>query len=301
MTEKITIVTHSSSFHTDDVFAVATLLLVLGDGVDVSVVRSRDMDIIKKGDYVVDVGGIYDPKINRFDHHQEGGAGVRPNSVPYAAFGLVWKTFGEKLVGSFAGADRIDKLIVQPIDAGDNGIQFLETKITDLHPLDIGLLTSIFIASYLSFMTIQVSLVDYFQRSAVSYAKVIMSRAITSVRDELEAEQYVLDSYNKAEDKRLIETKDGYPWSEVLSKFPEPLFVIYENKDKNWSIKNIRSDLFSFEPRKKLPESWAGKRNEELEKITGVTGSIFCHSARFLVVAKTKEAILKLAKIALES
>ena len=67
MTEKITIVTHSSSFHTDDVFAVATLLLVLGDGVDVSVVRSRDMDIIKKGDYVVDVGGIYDPKINRFD------------------------------------------------------------------------------------------------------------------------------------------------------------------------------------------------------------------------------------------
>jgi len=296
MTEKITIVTHSSSFHTDDVFAVATLLLVLGDGVDVSVVRSRDMDIIKKGDYVVDVGGIYDPKINRFDHHQEGGAGVRPNSVPYAAFGLVWKTFGEKLVGSFAGADRIDKLIVQPIDAGDNGIQFLETKITDLHPLDIGLLTSIFYPTWK-----EEDGVDGVFIKLVSYAKVIMSRAITSVRDELEAEQYVLDSYNKAEDKRLIETKDGYPWSEVLSKFPEPLFVIYENKDKNWSIKNIRSDLFSFEPRKKLPESWAGKRNEELEKITGVTGSIFCHSARFLVVAKTKEAILKLAKIALES
>src|SRR3989344_9469736 len=183
MTEKITIVTHSSSFHTDDVFAVATLLLVLGDGVDVSVVRSRDMDIIKKGDYVVDVGGIYDPKINRFDHHQEGGAGVRPNSVPYAAFGLVWKTFGEKLVGSFAGADRIDKLIVQPIDAGDNGIQFLETKITDLHPLDIGLLTSIFYPTWK-----EEDGVDGVFIKLVSYAKVIMSRAITSVRDELEAE-----------------------------------------------------------------------------------------------------------------
>jgi len=50
-----------------------------------------------------------------------------------------------------------------------------------------------------------------------------------------------------------------------------------------------------------LPESWAGKSGEELEKVARVPGAIFCHSGRFLVVAKTKEAILKLAAIALRS
>lgn len=295
--DKITIAVHSSGFHTDDVFAVATLLLFLGEKADISVIRTRDMEIIKKADYVADVGEIYNPETNRFDHHQIDGAGVRENTVPYAAFGLVWKRFGEQLAGSKEGAERIDKAVVQPIDALDNGVQFTQTKIIGLYPFDIGSMTHYFSPTWKEESE---SLDDVFIR-LVSYAKVILARIIVSVRDELEAEQYVLDSFNNAIDKRLIETKDGYPWGEVLSKIPEPLFVIYINKDGNWSMKNIRNDLFSFEPRKKLPESWAGKRNEELEKITGVAGSIFCHNARFLVVAKTKEAILKLAQIALEN
>ena len=59
-----------------------------------SLERTRDEERITKADYVFDVGGIYDPSINRFDHHQPGGAGKRENDIPYAAFGLVWKTYG---------------------------------------------------------------------------------------------------------------------------------------------------------------------------------------------------------------
>ena len=80
-TGKIKIVTHSSDFHTDDLFAVATILLALGDTKDFEIIRSRDMSVIETGDYVVDVGGIYDPEKNRFDHHQEGGAGKRDNGI----------------------------------------------------------------------------------------------------------------------------------------------------------------------------------------------------------------------------
>ena len=87
--KKIKIVTHSSGFHTDDVFAVATLLIMLGENADVEIIRSRDMEVIKTGDYVVDVGGVHDPVTNRFDHHQAGGAGKRENDIPYASFGLV--------------------------------------------------------------------------------------------------------------------------------------------------------------------------------------------------------------------
>lgn len=60
-----TILTHSGSFQADDIFAVAILLLALGES---KVVRTRDKDQIATADYVVDVGMIYDPAKNRFDH-----------------------------------------------------------------------------------------------------------------------------------------------------------------------------------------------------------------------------------------
>jgi uncharacterized UPF0160 family protein len=51
--------------------------------------------------------------------------------------------------------------------------------------------------------------------------------------------------------------------------------------------------------RKYLPDSWAGLEGDELDKITGVEGGIFCHRAKFLASAKTKEAAIKMAEIAL--
>jgi uncharacterized UPF0160 family protein len=143
MDKKVTVVTHDLTFHADDIFAVATLLLVLGEE-NVKVVRSRDKEIVDKGDYVVDVGMVNDPEKNRFDHHQEGGAGVRPNGVPYASFGLVWKKFGKKISGNDEVAEKIDKIIVQWIDATDNAVQIIETKVPGVYPYDIGLFFNTF-------------------------------------------------------------------------------------------------------------------------------------------------------------
>jgi uncharacterized UPF0160 family protein len=87
--KKVKIVTHSSEFHADDVLAVAVVCLYLDKkGANYEIIRSREKDLINKGDYVLDVGGVYDISKNRFDHHQIGGAGVRENGIPYAAFGL---------------------------------------------------------------------------------------------------------------------------------------------------------------------------------------------------------------------
>src|SRR3989344_202259 len=115
------VVTHSGNFHTDEVFACAVLSL-LNDG-NIEVIRSRKKEVWVTGDYVVDVGGEYDPSRGRFDHHQEGGAGVRPNGIPYSSFGLVWKEFGEKISGSSYVARVIDERVAQPVDAGDNGFE----------------------------------------------------------------------------------------------------------------------------------------------------------------------------------
>ena len=63
------LVTHNANFHADDIFATATLDLVFKS--DIEVIRSRDPNIIESGDIVYDVGQIYDPERNRFDHHQK--------------------------------------------------------------------------------------------------------------------------------------------------------------------------------------------------------------------------------------
>lgn len=292
--KKITIVTHSGHFHGDEIFAVAILLLVLGEE-NVSVVRSRDEEIIAKGDYVVDVGGIYDPNKNRFDHHQIGGAGIRSNGVSYASFGLVWKIFGEKLCGKDV-VEKIDEMLAQPNDAIDVGSKFIETKIPNLYPYEIG---DFFQALYPSWKESQLNVDEIFMQ-AVSYAMVILRREIIRTTDFFEARNFVLDFYSKAEDKRLIVFDRYYPSDEFLKQYPEPIFTVFPREDGKWGLNSIRDDDNSFSNRKSLPESWAGKRGEELEKITGVKDAFFCHNARFMAVAKTKVAILKLAELALK-
>jgi len=124
-----TLVTHNGSFHADDIFACATLALLLeGKGEQFEIIRTRDEEIIKSGDYVFDVGGVHDEEKNRFDHHQKGGAGKRDNGIEYASFGLVWKKFGIGLCGDQKAVDLIDEKLVAPIDAFDNGLDLVENK-----------------------------------------------------------------------------------------------------------------------------------------------------------------------------
>ncbi|MCP5078559.1 MAG: MYG1 family protein, partial [Psychromonas sp.] len=54
-----TIVTHDGNFHADDVFSIAALKCVFPS---FNLIRTRDAEIIKQGDIVLDVGGEYDPE-----------------------------------------------------------------------------------------------------------------------------------------------------------------------------------------------------------------------------------------------
>ncbi len=294
MAEKIKIVTHNSKFHTDDIFAVATLSLVLGEE-NIVVVRTRDMEVIKTGDYVVDVGLIYDHSLHRYDHHQEGGAGKRENGIPYASFGLVWKHYGEQVCGSLEIANRIEQELVFPIDAGDNGVQVYDVRMKDVFPFTVGSFLDTFNPSWKNEDNIRLEpfLV------AVDLARGLLKRLIQSKKDVIEANNIVRDLYDKAEDKRLIVMDKYYPSNETLFALPEPLFSVYPQGDGKWVIKAIKSEDETFNYRKYLPKEWSGKNGEELEKVTGIVGVNSCHNACFIATAKTKEAILKMAEIAI--
>ncbi len=299
-----TLVTHNGTFHADDVFAVATFLLANNINNEWQVVRSRDEEVVKSADAVIDVGGIYDIATLRFDHHQIGGAGVRPSGVPYASFGLVWNIFGEMITGDKSIKEEVEKKLVLSIDANDNGVTLSTNNIEDASAYEI----STFVQDFNITWKEESSEGDNGDKLRmenfmylVDIATKLILRIITRTRDKYEAKSFVVDAYNKAVDKRVVVLDGFYPWQDVLINLSEPLFVIFPNTTNNtWTLKTVPKEKNSFESRKLLPESWAGLRDSECEKVTGVPDAFFCHTARFISCAKTKEGALALANKAIE-
>ncbi|OGI73036.1 hypothetical protein A3D42_00265 [Candidatus Nomurabacteria bacterium RIFCSPHIGHO2_02_FULL_41_18] len=293
--QKKKLITHNGSFHTDDVFACAAFMLLLDrKGDQYEVVRTREEKLIEEGDYVFDVGGIYDEAKNRFDHHQRGGAGKRANGIEYASFGLVWKKFGKELCESNKAADIVEKKLVSPVDAHDNGLDLVENK----HEVSPYLIQHAFLATEATWREGLIN-DEMFQKS-VSIAKEILSREIIQAKDLLLAEEAVVENYKSSPDKRVIVLDRNYPY-DILGTFPEPLFVIYfKESSNNWHIKAVRENPKIFKNRKNFPSAWAGLRDEELQETTKVADAVFCHRGLFLAVAKSKEGAVKLAQITVE-
>jgi uncharacterized UPF0160 family protein len=288
--KKKILITHSSTFHADDIFSTATLSLLLHG--NIKVIRTRDADIIHTGDYVYDVGGEYDPARNRFDHHQEGGAGKRENGIPYAAFGLVWKTYGETVCGSIEVAKKLDEDLVQAIDAHDNGVDLFTLKYEDVSPYRIEDMFSAFRPTYTEEPNYDTPFLKM-----VGIAREILIREIRKAKDKIDAQTIVEQAYQNATDKRIVVLGESYPWGDALEKHSDALYVVYPKSDR-WYLQCIAKERHSFENRKSLPQAWAGKNGEEMAKASGVPDATFCHNGRFLAVAKSKEGALKLAELA---
>ena len=285
------IVTHSGNFQADDIFAVAILLLALGE---CQVVRSRDKDEIALADYVVDVGMIYDPAKNRFDHHQPGGAGERPNSIPYASCGLVWKEYGEKLAGGKEEADLIDTNLMQPLDAHDNGVAIADYRFKDVRTYSV-------IDFMYSFKPIHGSEEELYRTfmHLVEIAKELLVREIAKAKDLMIGEAKVREALEVNPDKRILILSEELPWKRVLSDRLEVMFVVYPRNDGRWGVHAVQD--VGYTSRQPLPAPWGGKTDRELQELSGVSDAVFCHKGLFTAAAKTKEGAMALAKLALNA
>ena len=295
------LVTHNGSFQSDDIFAAAAISILLEKaGEPYEIIRTRDPEIIKTGDYVFDVGGIHDEATNRFDHHQIGGAGRGLDNIEYAAFGLVWKKFGPELAGGEKEAELINKRLACPIDAWDNGFDLVENKY-DVTPYYIQHFFISMVPTWKEAEQGQLTNDEMFLRS-VEVAKQVLSREIIHAQDALLAEERVVSIYNSTQDKRIIILDKNYPYEYALNNFPEPLFVIYPRlADNLWGVKAVRENPKTFNNRKDFPKAWAGLQDEELQKVSGVSDAVFCHRALFMVVAKSRAGAIQLAELALEN
>lgn len=288
--KKAKIITHNGSFHADEVLAVATISLALGGRV--KIIRTRDTEIIKTGDYVIDVGGIYDSDKNRFDHHQEGGAGQRESGIPYSSFGLVWKKFGKIIAGSQEAADIIDKKIGAYIDAEDNGIN-TSVPVYDINIYSFPQIIKTFRPGLKEKRTDDEGFLE-----AMQFTENILKREIQKARDEFSARSVAEHGYQAAEDKRIVVLEEHLPVSDMIMSHPEILFVISPAKDGQWVVKAAQNKN-TFEARRGFPRPWWGKRGEEFTRISGVPDAYYCHhSGNFMCLANSKEGAIRLAQIA---
>ena len=307
------IVTHSGKFHADDAWAVAALKILFPQA---EVIRTRDTARVEAADFAVDVGGVWDPALGRFDHHQKGFDGARPTGVPYASAGLVWKQYGARCVSALAlthtgyrlsdakaaeMAHSIDADIVQYLDLSDVGA-------AKSAPGSYGLsaVVSGFNPNWLDEQRVGYGEADdafrlsQFARAMDMLTDIMANAVRYRVAAFLSVEQ--VRQGEVLEEGRVLFLQNGaVPWTQVVRKeMPKVLFVISHNiAEQRYMIHTVSVSADSFAARADLPEAWAGLRDAQLAAVTGVADAGFCHNGRFIASSKSYEGIRAMAALAL--
>lgn len=296
--------THNGVFHADEVMAVAALRLINND---IHIVRTRDQRVLDECDIVVDVGGVYDPDNNRFDHHQRGFDLARPNGIKYSSFGLVWLKYGYDIVSVIIGegesddmvravVNGVDALLVEGVDALDNG---------QVPPTQGGrVIPSTVISTYNRnwYETHDVDNYGHFM-AALAVAGDIIRNAIKSVYGLELARSVVEQAVDEAEDNRIIVMERFAPWQDTINAISkEALYVIFPAETGDtWMIQCVPPERGSFEKRKPLPSTWAGLRDGALSAVVGIPDAVFCHMGLFICGARSKESALIMARFAADA
>jgi len=293
------LITHNGSFHADVIFACATLSLVLEEaGEKFEVIRTRDEEIIKTGDYVFDVGGIYDADKNRFDHHQKGGAGERSKGLPYAAFGLVWKKYGTEICGGQEIANRIEKQLVTPVDARDNGVNISTTNELGVSDHRTGEMILNFNPTWQE----NKKLLNGQFEKVLSFAKEILKREIVWAKALVHGEKETMRIIKEQNEPEILILDKEIEWHEAVSKDKNIKFIVYSRKEgREWRTQVGRDNLEDYNSdRIKFPQNWQGLMGEDLVKVSGIKDVVFCANAGWFAVAKTKESAIEMASKALQ-
>jgi uncharacterized UPF0160 family protein len=290
------VITHSGTFHADDVFASAILQAALGN---FDFVRTRDTALIDAADIVFDVGGVYDPARKRYDHHMRD-LPRREDGTPYSSVGLIWRDFGQAALSRFVPGiegnaidsvwQDVDAGIILPIDQADNGV-------ATASPSHLALLIEAFNPTWDSTQTYDEAFAE-----ATGLAHGVLQRACRQAYAEAKATAFVLTAAREAKDPRVIVLDRKLPWEKAVFEngLTDLLFVIYPNEDStSWYCRTIPPEPSSFGQRLPLPESWRGLQEEAFSKAAGIPDGVFCHPSGFICGARSQASAIHLAEQAI--
>lgn len=262
--------THGGRFHADDVFSAALLRILRPD---IRIYRGNQVPQNFSG-IVFDIGD------GPYDHHKKGSP-RRENGAAYAAFGLLWKEFGQLFL-SETEAKRFDDKFIQPLDIDDNkGTgNTLAGLIGAYNPTwdsdaDVD-------AAYFEAVEVATSLLKHKLESlaAVERGKKLVQAALKDIKDGV----VVLERY--------------IPWKPVLVESPAE-FVVFPSPRGGYSLQCVPKDYNGKTGDKvPLPHAWRARPAAELQQVTGVADISFCHASGFMCSVASVAGALQLAKLA---
>lgn len=286
-------ITHNGTMHADEVFATAFLSLLF-DNFKVARVSEIPKDISTNAI-------IYDIGKEKFDHHQSN-ARIRDNGIKYSSFGLLFEEYGLqylkklKLKNTKAIYNYFVKDFIEAIDAIDNG-SFPEVK-SKYKIKTVSDVIKLFNPSYGSNDNENEQFIK-----AVLFAKTILNEELKNVIGKVEANRKVKAILNKTKGPILI-LNEYLPYEEtVLTSLSgkKIKLAIYPSNRGGYGIKTIPISTTDKTSRVYFPKTWGGLTNDDLEEITGVKGSLFCHINRFLMTARDLDVAIKLAEITINT
>lgn len=272
--------THSGSFHADEVTACALLLLF--DLIDPDkIVRSRDQMILDQCEYVCDVGGVYDSKIKRFDHHQVEYQG------PLSSAGMILLYLKETSIIDAKLHRYFYSNLVLGIDLHDNGKIELETNvctfsnvISNFLPIDYDATTEDFDNAF--YIALDFSL-GHLRRFKARYEYALQCKDIV----EQEMKKNGICLYFEC----------SIPWLDsffALGGESHPAKFVLMPSHGHWKLRGVPPNLKErMKVRHPLPKVWSGLQHKDLEKVSGIKGAVFCHKGQFISIWETKEAAEK--------
>ena len=286
-------ITHSGTFHADEVMSTVILLNKFG-----TIKLFRTSNPTNKNAFIYDIG------FGKFDHHGIDFDEKRENGIKYASCGLIWRTFGTDIVSKLSVKDvdsfvqSIDKNLIMDIDRDDNG-QSLEVDLM-IKLQTIPNLIGSFNPSWNDLSNEN----DCFLE-AVRFSNTIFNNIISKMLSKEDARQIVEQKIKESKDGMLI--LDNYmPWKDIVLSSSNPkandiLYAIFPSKRGGYNVVATPVSSGSFEVKKPFPRNWAGKEGKELQDISGIKTISFCHKGLFICACKTLEDAKKIAIIAIHN
>lgn len=297
------LVTHSGGFHADELLSSVVLTRLFPQA---ELLRSRDKQWITPSDekIIFDVGGSYDSEAQVFDHHQRPGP-MREDGQPFSSFGLIWAHYGRDYLAALdvpvddieAIHTKFDTKFVLPIDLLDNGA--IEPSVAG--PLSIMTLPALLGSLKPVFDDMSPTADDDAFFAALSIARSFVESQIRNLAAKARSKSIVLEAIAKAGTSPILELPMGMPYRSALEQTgADHILFVINPRGVDWTLNGIKLSNDTFDQRADLPAAWAGLTDVALEDASGVKGAKFCHNARFITVASSREAILKMAEIAVQ-
>ena len=304
-----TVITHNGLFHADETFGTAFLSLLLGS--EVRVVRTRNPAQIEQAYVALDVGGVYDNAMLRYDHHQRDFLDVHEGtSIKLAACGLIWRHFGTCLITKLHPEldieqvkslwQSVDEAICRPVDLQDNGQGTFKVDGAEAQALTVSMMVAAFNQQDIyspaqdeAFMRVVEILKEYilnFLRSEANKLQ-LLKEAEEAVKAQLGSRVLVLDKFLPYREAVLKANAEGGQFD--LVTYPA---------NGQWNIQTVPVDDSTenfYSQRVSLPQRLWGLTGPDASKESlGGSALVFCHKTGFLAAVKadTAEAARKAAE-----